>query len=164
EIAYINALKTATADVPQPSYISGLPAEQQAWMRGFHEELARVAREDFGGVEGNASVGGANETATAVASATDSAAVGQTTSAPPYVVGGNGTVTAPAGNATGGGALSTTAAAPAPEQPSASASAGPGGNGTAPDTPGMAPGLKTVGVWKVAGAAAVGVLGVMVML
>ncbi|KAL8711213.1 MAG: hypothetical protein Q9220_004358 [cf. Caloplaca sp. 1 TL-2023] len=153
EIAYINALKTASAGeiVPQPSFIAGLPQEQQDWMRGFHEELARVARADFGTDGGNASLG--SETATA--SATDSAAVVQTT-VPPAVVTGNGT--SGVGNATSSVVLSTTAAAP-----STSASAGPSGNGTAPAAPGLAPG-REMGVWKVAAAAAVGVLGVMILL
>ena len=40
EASYILALKTATASIPEPAYITNLPQDQQSWIRGFHQQLA----------------------------------------------------------------------------------------------------------------------------
>ncbi|KAL8917235.1 MAG: hypothetical protein Q9208_008074 [Pyrenodesmia sp. 3 TL-2023] len=48
--SYIAALRTATGSVPQPAYITGLPADQRAYMESFNKQIAEIASVDFRGV------------------------------------------------------------------------------------------------------------------
>ncbi|KAI4139357.1 MAG: hypothetical protein L6R39_006330, partial [Caloplaca ligustica] len=42
-------LSTATGDVPQPAYITGLPADQRAYVESFNAQVASIAKVDFFG-------------------------------------------------------------------------------------------------------------------
>ncbi|KAI4122575.1 MAG: hypothetical protein LQ338_005731, partial [Usnochroma carphineum] len=124
EKAYIDRLPTATGEVSQPAYITGLPADQKAYMQSFNRQVASIAKVDFFGEARNAT--------NATSLSTMGGRQGATTTAGQTSQGPSSSPSASATNTTGSKALGN------PSQPT--------------------------GVYKMAGAAAVGVLGVVAFL
>ncbi|KAI4118585.1 MAG: hypothetical protein LQ338_007376, partial [Usnochroma carphineum] len=123
ERAYIDRLSTATGEVPQPAYITGLPADQKAYVQSFNRQVASIAKVDFFGEARNAT----NAT-NATSVSTMGGRQGATTTAGQTSQGPSSSPSASATNTTGSKALGN------PSQPT--------------------------GIYKMAGAAVVGVLGV----
>ncbi|KAI4091250.1 MAG: hypothetical protein LQ344_004243 [Seirophora lacunosa] len=133
ENAYIAALSTTIASaVPQPAYIAALPPDQRAYMESYHSQVAAIADADFRG------------TTAVVAPPASTTMGGDNASA--TTTGGEVVTEAPPGDGE-------------QQQPPVVAEPGPGaGNATAVAGLG-APGRPT-GVYKMAAAAAMGVLGI----
>ena len=157
EESYIVALRggSTTGSVPEPPYITNLPADQQSWLRNFHQQLVPAA------------------TTSPIPSTTTTA-----TSAGvlPPLASVNGTRVAPTGNANANGTQvvnGTTVGNPTPTaggvvpviSPSVTAEAGNGTNGTTNGTSGaMRLGEGRGGVLGMVGMGVVGVVGALVLL
>ncbi|KAL8727523.1 MAG: hypothetical protein Q9166_005994 [cf. Caloplaca sp. 2 TL-2023] len=167
EATYINALFTATASVAEPAYITGLPQDQQSWVRGFHAQIASVA----------AAVDFATTTTTPAPSGSSSVAAPSSTSGygsngtdgvvPPPVAGQNGTSIGVNGTTSVQPPQSTTVAPPPlGDLPTATPAptAGNATNGTDGTSGAMGLGGERGGLWGMVGAGLVGVVGVMALL
>ena len=135
EQAYLNALQTATGPIAPPPFVTGLPKDQQSFWSSFNAHVATLAQKDYAIIK----------------------AINLT-------IANNGTLS----NSTGNGTLTTT---------KSSTSAKPTGSPTPSPSPSPAPTTTTTssskglgnpsqptGIYKAAGAAAVGVMGIAALL
>ncbi|KAL8901619.1 MAG: hypothetical protein Q9207_005115, partial [Kuettlingeria erythrocarpa] len=132
--SYIDALRTATGPVPPPAYITGLPADQRAYMESLNQQIAAVASVDFRGVR-------------------------VTTPSSTMSGDGNGNGTSETAS---GGLVGTTAGPDATTATTGQDQAAPA-NTTSSST-GLGVGSQPTGVYKMAAGAAMGVLGVAALL
>ncbi|KAL8676092.1 MAG: hypothetical protein Q9186_007355 [Xanthomendoza sp. 1 TL-2023] len=145
EQSYINLLKSATAPVPEPAYITGLPQDQQSWVRSFHLQLQSVAAADLGA---------APVATTSTAAPTGSVQAGNGTE-----VVSNGTTSVAQPSSTVAVPSGTDVPIAVPEQPPVN-----GTNGTNTTSGAEGLGAPRGNVWSMAAAGVVGVMGVMVLL
>ncbi|KAL8810370.1 MAG: hypothetical protein Q9200_002629 [Gallowayella weberi] len=145
EQSYINLIKSATASIPEPSYITGLPQDQQSWVRGFHSQLQSIAAADLG--------------ASPIATTSTAAPTGSVQSGNGTEMVANGTTSVAQPSSTVAMPTATDMPTAVPEQPPVN-----GTNGTNTTSGAEGFGGQRGSVWSMVGAGIIGVMGVMALL
>ncbi|KAL8911695.1 MAG: hypothetical protein Q9171_003185 [Xanthocarpia ochracea] len=155
EASYILALKTATASIPEPAYITNLPEGQQSWIRSFHQQLA-------GPTPAASAPSGVLPPMPSSSSANGTPVSGQSGAPTPSVVNGS---TVPASSVSGSPTdTATNAQVPPPPAPTATVDAGNGTNGTNDTSGAMGMGEGRGGLLGMGAMGLLGVVAVMVLL